>query len=78
MPEQLTFIPCPEEVKYLWEYFKRMNKRRTTNGYSVNPITDEGVEAWARRRGIVFTPFENDMLDALEAVYLSIKNKAKK
>jgi hypothetical protein len=78
MPEELRPVECPKEVEYLWDYFRSMSRRRTGNGFGANPIPDEGVEAWARRRGIVLLPFENEMLDGMEQVLLSIRNKAKK
>jgi len=77
MPEQLWPVDCPDAVQYLWEYFCNMNARRTHGEHGPNPITDEGVEAWARRRGIVLQPFENEALDALEQFYLSSTAKSK-
>jgi hypothetical protein len=77
MPEQLRPVECPSCVMYLWDYFRDMNRRRTSNGYGYNPITEEGVQAWARRRRITLLPFENELLDELEYVFLRIKNKEK-
>lgn len=54
-----------------------MNARRTGNGFGLNPITDEGVEAWARRRGIRLERFENYALDMLEQLFLSLQSKKK-
>jgi hypothetical protein len=71
-------VECDDSVKYLWEYFCSMNTRRTNSGFGYNPITDEGVEAWARRRGYRLERFENVALDALEQLFLSIQSKAKK
>ena len=73
----LNPIECDESVKYLWGYFQDMNLRRTSNGFGYNPITDDGVEAWARRRGYRLEPFENHALDALEVMYLSAQAKKK-
>lgn len=78
LPEGLIPINCPDSVKYLWGYFLDMCKRRTSNGFGVNPITDEGVEAWARRRGLHLTRFEQRALDALEQLYLATRAKDKK
>lgn len=75
MPEELESIDCPLEVLYLWEYFLDMSKRRTGTGFGLNPIPNEGVEAWAHRRGIQLLPFENRLLDELEQLFLSITNK---
>ena len=71
-------VEYDESVEYLWRYFQDMNVRRTSNGFGPNPITEEGVEAWARRRGIRLVPFENRILDALEVMYLNIQAKAAK
>ena len=54
-----------------------MNARRTSNGFGPNPITDDAVEAWARRRGITLTRFENEALDMIEAMYISMQGKKK-
>lgn len=64
-------VECDDAVKYLWQYLLSMNARRTYNGFGPNPITDEGVEAWARRRGIRLERWEHKALDALEQLYLA-------
>lgn len=77
MPEQLRPVEHNESAAYLWEYFCDMSRRRTSNGFSLNPITDEGVEAWARRRRVRLLPFEHRLIDAMEEVFLRIKNRPK-
>lgn len=78
MPELLIPVDCPQCVFYLWEYWLDMNQRgRTSNGFNYNPITNLEVESWARRRRITLLPFENLLLDALESVFLRIRNKEK-
>lgn len=69
-PELLEEVEYDECLEYLWDYFLDMSKRRTSNGFSYNPITHEGLEAWQRRRGIRFEPFEYEILDAIEVTYL--------
>ena len=78
VPEGFEPIPCPEELRHLWEYFVSMSARRTSNGFGPNPITDEGVEAWARRRRVTLTAVENAALDALENAYLGSAAKQAK
>jgi len=73
----LEDVECDESIIYLWDYFCSMNARRTGNGFGLNPITDEGVEAWARRRGIRLERFENYALDMLEQLFLSLQSKKK-
>lgn len=74
----LDQVEYDTSVKYLWKYFCDMNLRRPSSGFGVAPITEEGVEAWARRRGIRLEPFENRILDALEELYLGIQAKVTK
>lgn len=74
----LQAVEHDESVEYIWEYFCSMNARRTSNGFGPNPITEEGVEAWARRRGIRLEPWENRLLDALESLFMSLQAKVKK
>lgn len=71
-------VLCPYELQYLWAHWCSMNGRRTGNGFGVNPIPDEGVTAWQQRRGIVLTPLENEVIDALERFYFICQPKPKK
>ena len=71
-PEQLREIPCEESAKYLWWYFLSMNARRGTNGFSANPITNAEVLAWSARKGIKLEPFENDILDSIETLFMTL------
>ena len=77
MPPELQPVECDQCVRYLWNYFLDMSRRRSGNGYGHNPISHEGVEAWARSRRITLQPFEHQMLDAIETVFISIMNKSK-
>lgn len=78
MPEQLRPVDCPACVLYIWGYFLDMGQRRTSNGFGYNPIPDDQLMAWARRRRIALLPFEHRLLDRLESVFLRIKNRDKK
>lgn len=72
MPPELAPVECPEELLYLWGYFLDVGLRRSGNGYSINPVSNLELEAWARVVGIgELTPFEVDALTALELLYLA-------
>lgn len=75
-PDQLIPFELDDCVKYLWVYFLEMNARRTSNGFGRNPISEEALEAWCRRKDIKLVDFEYQALDALEIMYLN--NQAKK
>lgn len=72
---ELEPVDCPFEVMYLWEYFLDMNKRRTNNGFSKNPVSEVEMQAWQKRHGIRLEFFEYMALDALEDVYTKSQNK---
>jgi hypothetical protein len=70
MPEALDVPECPAELEYLWGYFLDMSRKRTSGAMSANPLSDEQIMAWQRRRGIRFTPLEDECIDLLDVVYL--------
>lgn len=75
LPELLEPEDCDEEVLYLWDYFLNMCKRRTSNGYGVNPITNSELRAWAELHNIHLAPWEIEVIDSLESMYLKEANR---
>lgn len=71
VPSQLLPVECDESVKYLWGYWTSMNARRI----SPNPISSGELQAWASLRGIVFSQFELNALDAIESLYFELQPK---
>jgi hypothetical protein len=70
MPPELEAIECPEEMLYVWEYFRGMCARRQHNGRNFEPLSNTEIEAWARLRGVRLTPSEVQAIDELEMMYL--------
>lgn len=70
MPPELNVVPCPWQLHYLWLYFLSMCRRRTSNGYGPNPLSDEAVQAWKARHRIRLAAWEEDLLDELEGLYM--------
>lgn len=71
VPSELAARECPEGAWYLWEHFQSMNTRRTSNGYTLNPLSHQEVQAWAARHGVAVAPWEARVLDQLESLYLT-------
>lgn len=71
VPAALRALPCPEGAGYLWEYFCSMGSRRSSNGYTVNPLSHQEVQAWAQRHGVTLEAWEAQVLDQLEELYLA-------
>lgn len=74
---ELVPVDCPAEVRYLWGYFLSLNARRTGNGYGANAIANAEVLAWAARKGIQLSTWEQHALDLLEQLYLNLQPKPK-
>lgn len=66
-PAQLN-VECPAGMWYLWEYFCRLELRRAE---STQAITCLELESWARLNGLKLSVMEVDILDGLEALYLT-------
>lgn len=64
-------MECPDAALYLWQYFLDMSTRRSSNGYSVNPLSHQEVQAWSERRGLTIAAWEAEVLDRLELLYLN-------
>lgn len=59
----------PFELEYLWTWFLKLSPRRQS-GMGPGPISSEEVNHWCARRRIVFDPFEHDILDRIDELYL--------
>lgn len=68
MPEELVPVDCPLEVRYLWEYYSSMRHRVRTQ-----ELTDLHVMMWCFLRGIELSAFEVEVLEALDNVFLDIR-----
>lgn len=71
VPPELASRPFPEGAEYLWGYFQSMNTRRSSNGYTVNPLSHQEMQAWATLHDVVLRPWEAQVMDQLEILYLS-------
>lgn len=64
----------PYELTYLWEWFNKLTWKREA-GMGVNPLTSAEILAWQRRHRLQFEPYEEAIIDRLDALYISISNK---
>lgn len=78
MPPELGPVECPDSMRYLWEYFTSLSKRRSGIGYPSNAISNQELRSWAAGRGIALEPFEVEALEELEAAYLDYQTRVPK
>lgn len=67
----------PHEIAYIWEWFKKLSRKRQS-GMGPLPISSEEVLAWCARQRVNFEPYEHDILDRLDDLYLSHQYKKDK
>ena len=66
--------PFPDLLGYLWGWFLDLSAGRT-GGFGANPITWEGMQAWAALTGTTPAPWEVRTLRALDTAYLESSAK---
>jgi hypothetical protein len=66
-PPELEPVDCPQEVKYIWTYWMKIQVRRTAG----KPIGWSDLDAWARLNSIQLSAFEVDMLNRIESLYFA-------
>jgi hypothetical protein len=67
----------PFELEYLWKLFLRLSRKRQS-GMGPLPIASEEIKNWCALRRISLEPFECDILDQLDDLYLSHQYKKDK
>lgn len=62
--------PCPPELEHVWEWFDSLNTGRGSNGFGPSPLSFGEIAAWSALTGNDPTPWEVDLLKALDLTYL--------
>lgn len=72
---ELNGPPLPRELSYLWKIFCRIASRRGGNGFSALPLTWSDIDAFCRLTRTQLQPFEIEIIEDLDALYLAPKGK---
>lgn len=68
----------PMALFYLWTAYNRIRRRKGGSGFGPSPIEGHDVESYERRYRIRFLPFENEIIDELDDLYMaSLANRDK-
>jgi hypothetical protein len=70
--------PCPEELRYIWEWFLKLNRYRQGSGYGVNPLEPTQYEAWARLEHVAIETWEFEVLTSLDHLFVQHCNRKSK
>lgn len=56
--------------EYLWSDFLELNDKRTNNGYTVNPISFQEIDAWSRITKTKITSNDVRIINKLDSIFL--------
>ena len=71
LPIELVEEPqIPECLDYVWQWFIELNRTRSSNGFSMNPISYSEIDSWARVTGTPINPFEVQLIKDLDTLFL--------
>lgn len=60
----------PGSLAHVWEWFTELSNARGAGAFSLNPISFQDIESWARLTGNQLTSFEVQLLRRLDEVFL--------
>ena len=62
---------------HLWRIFHRLNARRGSNGFGINPISWGEIDAFVRTSGITLAPWEVEIVEMLDDLFRIEQSKKK-
>ena len=74
MPELQTGN-MPEPLTNVWYWFLQLNSQRTSNGFGLNPITNQDMWFFFQLEGIEPEPWELNLIRQFDRVALEVAYK---
>lgn len=59
---------------YLWTAYNRIRRRKAGSGFGPSPIEGMDVMAYEHRYRTRFLPFENEIIDELDDLYMAAQS----
>lgn len=72
--EEAVAPQMPPELSYIWEWFTQISPKRQ-NGMAANALASTEILAWQQRHGVRFDPFEESVIDRIDALFINHQNK---
>lgn len=64
-------------LEYLWRIFKRLRRRKGSNGFGLSPIEWPDIDAFLRHTKLDLTPWEIEVIEELDDLILTDHSKPK-
>ena len=70
-PKELDdIVELPDCFKYAWEYFLKLNQKRTSNGFGLNPISYSEMKSFFDLNQIIPDSVEIEVISLLDNLAL--------
>jgi hypothetical protein len=67
----LACPPLPPALKYVWQAFNRLRRRKGSNGFAIDPIGWPDIDAFVRFSRLALTPWEVELIEDLDNLFLA-------
>lgn len=74
---ELECPPFPMAVLHLFNIFNKIRRRKGSNGFGLNPIEGPDIESFQRRHFISLAPWEQDIIEMLDDLFMAEQAKAR-
>lgn len=71
----ISMPPFPKAVGYIWRAYMRLRRRSAPGINGAVPVSWEAIDAFLRRTGLRFAPWEIEIIEAIDDVYLQPEDK---
>jgi|APGre2960657373_1045057.scaffolds.fasta_scaffold04836_5 hypothetical protein len=65
----------PEPLSHVWYWFLQLNSQRTSNGFGINPITNQDMWFFFQLENIEPEPWEVNLIRRFDRVALEVNSK---
>lgn len=70
--------PFPHDMQDVWHHYVKLDRRRTSNGWGVNPLSYSDVVAYSQATDSPLDPWEVDAIMAVDDEYMQARAEAAK
>jgi hypothetical protein len=67
---ELAMPPFPKALAYLWRAYLRLRRRQGAGFSGPQPVGWQDIDAFLRRSGLRMAPWEIELIEALDDIYL--------
>lgn len=77
-PAELETGELPDAFRHVWHWFLLLNSQRTSNGFGINPITNQDMWFFFQLEGIEPESWELDLIRRFDSVAMDLFAKKQK